>query len=336
MDTEQPSATPGRVPTPLTQRVLDLFGAPRWLWIVLWSLVPLLSPLVFSSAVRASGGTFRAPEFLDFLATQGGLAFACLVLLWGTGQVGRSAAAARDDLAERADRELPQDLFRRMGSVGGPLILTIVVAGIVSASGWATYGPVAPLAALPFLLVYLVPILTFLWIYVTILADLHRLGRMPLALDLFPQDRTLGLDALGSLASTGLGLLLIAAVPVLLAGSDEPVTLGLSLGVVVLAVGAFILSMWRLHRQMAAAKAGYVATTRRLYADAYAPLRERPDLETLAAQSGLLGAAESLAERARTLPTWPLDEGAGRFVAVVVSGVVTSMVVRALFAAIGF
>jgi len=34
--------------------------------------------------------------------------------------------------------------------------------------------------------------------------------------------------------------------------------------------------------------------------------------------------------------TWPIDEGTVRFNAVIISSVVTSLIVRALFAAVGF
>lgn len=101
----------------------------------------------------------------------------------------------------------------------------------------------------------------------------------------------MGLGRVGSLASTGLGALFLAAIPILLVGSDEPVTLAISLALVIAAIGSFALSMWRLHRQMAAAKRRYVAASRRLYAEAYAPIREQPDVEALAAASTALSVA---------------------------------------------
>jgi hypothetical protein len=322
--------------TPITERVLHRLGRPRLLWIVLWAAVPLISPIVFGTAIRLSGRSFGTPEFIDLAATQVTLAYACFVLLLGVGVLGRQAVDAAQELGGLADGNAPPDLFRGIGSIRGPLALTGIVALIISAGGLAQYGPLPPLAALPLLIVYMVPILTFVWAYLTILADIDRLGRRPLALDLFPQDRTLGLEKLGSLASTGLGLLLLAAVPVLLAGADEPVTLAIGLAIVASTVGVLVLSMWRLHRQMAAAKARYVATARRLYADAYAPVRARPDVETLEARAGVIGAAQALDERAHSLPTWPVDEGTLRFVIVVVTGVVTSLVVRGLFSALEF
>ena len=337
MEPEVPAGIDIRTRTlPLTERILRRLGAPRWLWIVLWALVPVVSPFVFATAIRIAGHAFERDEFLNLLATQVVVAYACLVFLLGGGLLGRQAAALHADLARLAPGDAAHDLFRRLGSVGGPLVIVGLIAAVLSANGWARYGPLPPLAALPMLLVYLVPIATFVWVYLAILVDLDRLGRQSITLEGFPEDRTLGLEKVGSLASTGLGLVLAAAVPILLAGSDEPVTLGISLATVAATIAVFVLSMWRLHRQMAAAKARHVALSRRLYAEAYAPLRAQPTTETLASQAALLSAAQSLDERAQDLLTWPIAEGTIRFLAVIVTGVLTSLIVRGLFAAIGF
>ena len=112
-------------------------------------------------------------------------------------------------------------------------------------------------------------------------------------------------------------------------------TVALSLGVVGIVVLTFILSMWRLHSQMAAAKAGYVADTRAAYAAAYAPLHAGLSVEALAAQAPALGAAQALADRAERIQQWPVDEGMTAWVAIIVTGVVTSLIVRLIFAAAG-
>jgi len=67
----------------------------------------------------------------------------------------------------------------------------------------------------------------------------------------------------------------------LFAGADEPVALGISMVIVAFAVAMFVLSMWRIHRQMVTARDGFVALTRRLYADAYAPIRRDPSIQLL-------------------------------------------------------
>jgi hypothetical protein len=321
---------------PVTNRILHVLRGRRWIWILLWSALPMVSPFIFSTAVRATGRPFGTDAFLDAFPTQVGLSWACLMLLWGCGRLSVDAATTRDDLMRAAPAQVPDRLFAAMARTDGPILLTVVVTAITVADNSTAYGPVPPLTTLLLFLAYMLPIMTFVWVYVAILTDINRLGELPVVLDRFPQDRTMGLGRVGSLASTGLGLLLVAAVPVALAGSDQPITLAISLTLVIGVVGIYALSMWRLHRQMAAAKDAYVATARRLYAEAYAPIRERPEIKTLDASSSALSVAQSLDERAAGLPTWPIDEGTARFVAVIITGVVTSLIVRALFAAIGF
>jgi hypothetical protein len=40
------------------------------LWVLLWAAVPLLSPIVFATAIRLSGRRLGTPEFIDLVATQ--------------------------------------------------------------------------------------------------------------------------------------------------------------------------------------------------------------------------------------------------------------------------
>jgi len=321
---------------PITERILRALPGRRSLWILVWAALPLLTPLIFSVVVRLSGRTFPSEAFGEAWWTQMGLSWASLILLWGCGRLADEASSTRDELVETGRVQVPERLFAAISRADGPLLLTLLVAAISVVNNWIAYGPLAPLTTLPLFIAYMLPVLTFVWVYVAILTDINRLGELPVVLDRFPQDRTMGLSHVGSLASLGIGLLFIAAVPVLVAGSDEPGTLVISLTLVVGVVAIYALSMWRLHRQMAAAKQRYVALARQLYADAYAPIRERPDIDTLNAASSPLSVAQSLDARAAGLPTWPIDEGTARFVAVIITGVLTSIIVRALFAAIGF
>lgn len=321
---------------PVTERILHAIGGSRPIWMGLWAAIALVSPVVFSTTARATGRAFPTLDFLDAFWTQVGLAWAALVTLWGCSRLAQEARSTRDELSREVPDRVPAGLFAAISRADGPLLLTAVVVGITVVDNAAAYGPLPPLATLLPFLAYMLPIATFIWVYVAILTDINRLGELPLVLDRFPQDRTMGLGHIGSLASTGLGVLLVAAVPVLLLAADEPITVAIGLTLVVGSVGVYGLSMWRLHRQMAAAKERYVETARRLYADAYAPIHDRPNVETLEATSSALSVAQSLDERAAGLPTWPIDEGTARFVAVTITGVLTSLIVRALFAAIGF
>jgi hypothetical protein len=89
-------------------------------------------------------------------------------------------------------------------------------------------------------------------------------------------------------------------VPVLLAGADQPVTFGISIAIVAFAVGIFVLSMWRIHRQMVKARDGFVVFTRRLYTDAYAPIWKNPNVEVMDAQSAALRVASRLTSEPTT------------------------------------
>lgn len=321
------------VPETITEVVLRWLGRPRWLWIVAWSSLALVSPFVYASAIPLSGARPLRPEaFGELLTRQAALAYVVLVLLVGGVVLARQARSVRADLDDRSPDQTPPDLFVAIGSAAAPLLMTAGVVAVLVAEGWTRFGPAGPIASLPLLAMYLVPILTYVWVDLVILVDLHRLGGRRLELPGFPEDRSQGLEQLGTLASTGLGVLLIAAIPILVAGSDEPLTFGISLAIVGGLVGAFALSMWRLHRQMAAAKARHIRHARALYADAYRPIADSPTPATLAAHSSALGVAQALEERAQALLTWPVNEGAVRFLAVVVTGVLTSIVVRAVFA----
>ena len=321
------------IPETITEVVLRWLGRPRWLWIVAWSSLALVAPFVYSSAIPLSGARpLRSDAFVDLLTRQAALAYVVFVLLVGGLALARQARDLRRDLEAVRGDQIPPDLFAAIGSKPVPMLLTAAVVAVLVAEGWTRFGPAGPIASLPLLAMYMLPILTYVWVDLVILFDLHRLGGQRLELPGFPEDRSQGLERLGTLASTGLGVLLIAAIPIFVAGSDEPLTFGISLVIVGGLVGAFVLSMWRLHRQMAAAKARHLRAARALYADAYRPIASDPNPATLAAHASALGVAQSLEERAQALLTWPVNEGALRFLAVVVTGVLTSIVVRAVLA----
>lgn len=92
------------VPTPLTERVLERLGRPRIGWILAWSVVALLSPLVFGGAIELSGRPFEGRVFMELLTTQGVLAYVVFVLLIGTGFLARGRGDPCRLLGCRHDR----------------------------------------------------------------------------------------------------------------------------------------------------------------------------------------------------------------------------------------
>ena len=151
-------------------------GGDRTVWVLLWAALPLVSPLIFSTVARATGRSFGTAEFLDAFPTQGGLAWASLVLLWGCGRLGEDAERTRDELVRSAPRQIPDRLFAAVARRDGPILLTVVVTGIIVANNWASFGLLPPLASLPLFLAYMFPIMTFIWVFVAILTDINMPG----------------------------------------------------------------------------------------------------------------------------------------------------------------
>jgi hypothetical protein len=123
-------------------------------------------------------------------------------------------------------------------------------------------------------------------------------------------------------------MLLIWLVPVLLTGLPD--VAGVVIGLVVLggALATFFLSLFGLHRQMVEAKASELAIARDLYAQAYAPVRAAPTLETLEQQRTLLGAADALEKRASAIHEWPIDEGTSARVITITTSVIAMTIGR--------
>jgi hypothetical protein len=202
-----------------------------------------------------------------------------------------------------------------------------LVVSVASNGSWQMNGVVPTIVLLPFLALAVIPVMTFVWTYIRLLVGLDRLGRSSLALEPFPQDRSLGLGAIGSLAFSGFLLLAGAVIPALLT-TGNPTTFVVAVVILTVNVPVFFRSMWRLHRQMSGAKAEHVRQARALYAAAYAPLRINATVDVLRAQAPVLGAARALEERAERIQAWPIDDGLIAILGFIVAGVASGVVVR--------
>jgi hypothetical protein len=332
---ESDATKPPRISAPLTERVLGRLGSPRWFWIIVWASTGIAAPLLLLAVLAALGESDRVQSVSDLVIPQAALAYAVVLCIWGVGRLFHGAGELEPQLTRLTQSEVPATSLLGRGRLAGPILLTTIISVVNTVGSASLYGPVPAITILPLLALSLLAIMTFVWSYLELLVGLDRLGRARLALDPFPQDRSLGLRGVGSLAFAGFVILFAAAIPILVTSSSNLNTVALSLGVVGIVVLTFILSMWRLHGQMAEAKARYVADTRAAYAAAYAPLHAGLSVEALAAQAPALGAAQALADRAERIQQWPVDEGMTAWVAIIVTGVVTSLIVRLIFAAAG-
>jgi hypothetical protein len=326
-----PDAHAPFIGSPLTERVFDRLGPPRWLWIVLWGLAPLAQIPIVIAVFNLSGKSTRSVPTL--VIPQAVLAYVVILLLWGLGRLMRQARDLQTTLRRLTAGQDEPDTMPGIASVAGPILMTGALAVVSTAATWISAGPLLALADLPLLALTVLPIMTFVHTYLALLMGLDRLGRHRLALDPFPHDRSLGLGPVGALAFTGFWLVFAAAIPIILSSSGSDLTVLESYAVLAVSVAVFFLSMWRLHRQMAAAKARYLHQTRDLYAAAYEPVRVSGTLETLQAQAPVLGAAQALEERAASILTWPISDQLMGIIIFVVAGVASGIIVRFAFLA---
>jgi len=329
-------AARARASEPLTDRILGSLGGPEWLWIALWTGISFVRPVVLFAALSVSGRSVTTVDWIDVLGTQAVMAWITIVGFWGARRISRGARDLAPQLASIAPSETTTGIFPGMTSTAGPVTLAIAIAVVPSVvSSWQRFGPVAALADLPFVLVNALPTMTLIWTYLVMLAGLHTLGRERLSLDPFPEDRSLGLRPVGSLALAGFWLILAIAVPIIFVFSADLPTVLVSLVVIGASVGLFFLSMFRVHRQMVESRHRYLSITRAIYREAYEPVRANPSLGSLEARATALSVAQGLVERAESVLEWPIDERATAVVAVVVTGVVTSLIVRLVLIAAG-
>jgi hypothetical protein len=298
----------------------------------MWAGAVLVTPFVLEGSKWISGPDADF-DGLGELARQSVLAYVVALLLIGVARLVDHARALRPVVEELTnDTTQPSEAAPRW-NVAGPVVLSTVVVIVTSSSSWGQNGIVPTLVVLPFLALAVLPVMTFVWTYVRLLVNLDQLGRARLALEPFPQDRSLGLGEVGSLAFNGFGLLVAAAVPTLFAATGNPTTFVIALAILAVNIPIFFASMWRLHRQMSGAKTRYVSESRALYAAAYEPLRADASLSVLRAQAPVLDTARAIEERAEHIQVWPIDEWLIAIIGFVVAGVTSGVVVRFIVAA---
>ena len=312
---------------PLTERVLSRLPRERWAWIAAWAALPWLNAganlLLGAHRTSAVWEQDTALIVLNYTA----ISFAVVISLVGTMVIVRRLDAIQEATSHVLVGEA-REPFRGITNRAGPLLASAVMAavlggatliedgllpGVVRTATWFTLG---------------VALFTYVWTYGSVLLGLNRLGRARLDPEAVQVDPGLGLQPLGSVATTGLWMLLVWLVPVLVTGLPDIV--GAVIGVLVLAaaLATFFMSMVGLHRQMVEVKNGAVALARDLYAQAYEPVHDAPSLDALERQRNLLSAADALEKRAASIHEWPFAERTPTLVITVVTSVIAMTIGR--------
>jgi hypothetical protein len=188
---------------------------------------------------------------------------------------------------------------------------------------------------LPFALLSYFPLTTWFWNYLILMIGLNRLGKQHLNLETYSGDKSMGLKPVGALAFSGFRIFALIMGPILLV--NLAYTLALVVGLLFFAVGvvAFFLSLYRIHGQMILARKQEIAKAKKLYAEAYEPLRSTPSLELLGKQAPLLSAAEALEKRLEGIQTWPFSDAIFVRILAIATSVVTAIIVKLILKPFG-
>ena len=306
---------------PLSERVLARLGPPRALWMVLWGCLALVTYEVMYHVYKMP---YPGPAYSLTAA------YANLLALWGVPLlVGRANRLQPriEELVGATAADPKTHPFRQLASTAGPLLLLPLAA-----SRWDVYLFQRPsaltIAATALLIVGWLPSSCGAWTILTVFLGLDRLGRQPLHLRPFHQDRSLGLAPLGQLAVSTFTLFVAGLVPVALATARDKQSMVSVVGHLAIGVAAFFLSLYRLHEQLAAARQGYLAHVRRLTAEAFAPVETEWTLDSLAEQAARINATKTLEQHVGAIQRWPVGETAMARIAAIATSVITATVVR--------
>jgi hypothetical protein len=182
---------------------------------------------------------------------------------------------------------------------------------------------------------------TALWVYGSALWGLYRLGRGPLQLKPFYEDKTMGLRPLASLSlslSLAYFVLLLIMVLMLFIGPVRPEYVGTVIALLLLGLALFFLPLLGAHRRMQEEKEalqkallgrwGGVVTRN------VAPGGDADATTSLAADVDAVATLEALERRVAAIPTWPFDlsilSRLGVMVLPIVVGLVTQIVANLL------
>jgi hypothetical protein len=325
---------------PITERLLARLPGPRWLWLLLWGLVPLVRGLTFmplwNNAAHDMGLTFWQLAVINLVNVLV-WAYAIWLSLWSVGKVVNDVKAldARLSGLLGPHNYSTRSAFRGMESWLGPLLIASTLTLVFSLQTVLLGGWLLALLNVPLMLLIYFPTATWFWSYLMLMLGLHRLGKQHLELESYAGDKSMGLRPVGSLAFSGFGMFAAILGPIVLVSMTEVVGLTVGLLFFVIGVMAFFLSLYRIHRQMVIARKAELAKAHELYAKAYEPLRFAPSLELLQKQAPLLSAAEALERRLEGIQTWPFSDTVFVRIVAIASSVVTAILVKLLLKPFG-
>lgn len=314
---------------PLTERVLARLGRPRLLWMLAWGLLAF-------AAFEVSFRLFHVATYPGWMVA---ITSACVnfLSLWGIAKMSADLEAVRP-LVQRLTAGIAGTNswpFRAVESVVWPVTVGLLMTILWNVVDFLRHPGPGTAFLIPVMFAAWLPAETMLWFFGALLVGLNRLGRMPLQLVPFEEDRSLGLRPLGSIAFTGFVIFTVGVLPLAATQWHDPRGAIMLLLFFLGAVALFFASLHRLHTQVVAAKASALQKAHHLYVEAFAPIRARWSLDITLEQSARLNAAEGVERRAAAIQEWPVDEGLLARLAAIVTSVVGVILARLILSRFG-
>lgn len=303
---------------PFLLRLMERLPGPRLLWAALITLVPVAAAFLPTSYIATVGEASLGRRILAGAV----FGYAVALSLFAVAYFDARVRDVRGSQSELTPDHAGRDLFAGYSSAIGPLLLAaaFVVATVARTVVQTDLG--TGLAWLPVSVVTNIPLMSAFWIYLVVLLGLRRLSRLPLSLETFPEDPSLGLAPVGRLAYTAFWIFVAASVPILVVNAGYTARLVLTFGVFVVGLVIFFASVWGLHRQLLDARQEQIVRARSLYARTYEAMRwDSPD--SLSHQASGLLAAKAIEEEAQSIQKWPFDDRRFKEIAAIVVTVVT-------------
>lgn len=316
----------------LSERILGRLPGPRVIWILAWGATAIgMNRAVNALAPESSSVSILEAEPLGVGITVYGI----VLSLW----------AARY-LSERADRleglmktlVIPGAKLRWLdgiGSTGRPILVASLITALEAAGLLGSFGFAYTLVLVPLQFVVHLPLAVGVWVVLTILVSMDRLGRVGLSLDASSGDPTLGLSPVGKLAVQAFAVFAAGAVPILLANTDSLLAVGINGGVFLIGAGAFLVSLWHVHRQMVSAREVSISEARRRLAAVSERIEAAKTSEPDERDAAMLTVADLLERRAREIRTWPLTGGLYGQLGAILFAVLVGLTTRAISTSLG-
>ena len=324
---------------------IDWFATrPRavyWIVAALWATIPLHQLVLYHWLASASGlpPVTLDPQLPNRIANTYLIVLSFFVLRIGARELDPVARLAGETI-DPSERRWPRGLI--VPFLLAVLLSSTYLAGLIQALGLDRLAAAPVLFIATYIAGFLIgfPETAAFWFAIVGLLAVERVGRRGLPLR-FPDDRSLGLRPVGRFILFIFVAYATGFIPVLVTGGANNLPNFLAaIAIFVLGIAVMVFAVWRVHAAMAAERERRVAAAREMYAAAYRAaehaLGDDADVspDRVVSSASLL-TAEALVRGAESIFQWPFDEGMQRIVAVVATGVVTAIVVRLIFFAVG-